>query len=476
MGKVGKHALAEVKGQNKEHLTSLLERASDTGLLTHRDATWYGIHPALPWFLGQLFARHYDGQDGCSSAEAALRAWVEAVGALGDYYHDQFIDGNRNVIPFLALEEANLLHARRLARRHGWWSLVVAVMQGLNVLYENQGRGAEWARLVVEIVPDYCTEDDEPVTGREEKYRFVMSYRVELAVEQERDLPQAAAWQEKLAASVRQQAAAALALPGDAPLDGEQRNRIRSLGVALEQLGQILREQGSGDCVVQYEEAIRHYRRIQDTAVEGITQLNLGNAYKDLPDIRDLDAAEAAYQRSLALREQNDALGSSLCFQGIGMVHHERFKEARRQEESQETVLRHAQAAEEHYRKGLNLCPASAIANLGPMHAQLGTFYGEVDQTERAREHYEKAAQHFEKSGDRYNAGKVRFNMALMYAQVAGREETPARRRDLLLRGQAYAQAALRDFQSYQGRAAGDEADARQLLTDIDQDLAKLPQ
>ena len=44
----GKHALPELKGKTKEDLTSLLDRARDTGLLTHLGGTWYTIHPALP--------------------------------------------------------------------------------------------------------------------------------------------------------------------------------------------------------------------------------------------------------------------------------------------------------------------------------------------------------------------------------------------------------------------------------------------
>src|ERR1019366_8980687 len=103
MGGVGDHALPELKGKTKEHLTSLLDRAKDTGLLTHLGGTWYTIHPALPWFLRQLFARHYDGQEGRSTATAALRAWVEAIGELGNYYHTQFEHGNREVIQILAL-------------------------------------------------------------------------------------------------------------------------------------------------------------------------------------------------------------------------------------------------------------------------------------------------------------------------------------------------------------------------------------
>ncbi len=178
MGEVGDYALPEVQGKSKEHLTSLLDRARDIGLLTHLAATWYTIHPALPWFLRKIFAEHYDGQDHRSTSEAALRAWVEAVGGLGDYYHRQFNEGNRGVIQALALEEANLLHCRRVARLHGWWGRVISAMQGLDGLYGFQGRAAEWARLVSEIVPDFCTADDEPVPGREDRYSVVMAYRV----------------------------------------------------------------------------------------------------------------------------------------------------------------------------------------------------------------------------------------------------------------------------------------------------------
>ena len=40
----------------------------------------------------------------------------------------------------------------------------------------------------------------------------------------------------------------------------------------------------------------------------------------------------------------------------------------------------------------------------------------------------------------------------------------------------AYAEAALRDYQHYQGRAAKEEANAQRLLDLINQALAKLPQ
>jgi tetratricopeptide (TPR) repeat protein len=468
MGK-GDHALPELKGKTKTGLTSLLDRARDTGLLTHLGSTWYSIHPALPWFLRQLFARHYEGQPGRSTATAALRAWVEAIGQLGNYYHNHFNEGNRDVIQHLSLEEANLLHAHRTAHRQGWWEPLISAMQGLRNLYEYQGRLSEWARLVAEITDDYCTPDDSPLPGREDQYTLVMGYRVYLTTYHYRDLPQAAALQERLVELHRRQAAPALALPPDAPPDLMQRNRIRTLAVSHEAFGHILLEQGSGDCVQQYEEAIRLFRRIKATAEEGIIHYNLGHAYMEIAAIRNLDAAEGAYQRSLALREPSDALGRSKSIHQIGTVHHMRSKESRRRSEPAETVLKHTEAAEGHFLQSLALCQPTALTHLIPIHFGLANLYDDVGRTELAREHYEKTVQICEQTGDRHEAGKTRFNIALTHLQAAKREAALARRRDLLHRAQAYAQATLRDFQHYQGRVAADEAKAQGLLDQINQ-------
>ena len=446
------------------YYSKLLQRATEIGLLTNLGETWYTIHPALPWFLRQVYARHYDGKDGRSTAETALRAWVEAMGALGDYYHDQFGDGNHEVIQFLALEEANLLNCRRMAHIHGWWVRVIGAMQGLRMLYKYQGRGSEWARLVDEIVPEYCTPDDEPIIGREDRYSLVMSYCVDLAQYQDRDLKRTAALQVKLVAWDRLQAADALALPEAAALDAIQRHRIRTLGVGAHDLGQILREQNNGDCVKAYQEAIHYYQRIDDTAAEAIAHFNLGHAYLQIPAICDLDKAEAASQRSLDLWQANDSLNRAVTINQIGMVHHERFHEARKRNEPLAVLLKHVQAAEAHYLQALALCPANAITNLGPLHNQLGNLYNEVGQTEPAREHYEQCIHYDEQTGNRYGSGMTRFNMAQMYRQSPNRQGNPNRRRVLLHRAKAYGEAALRDFQTYQGRAAADEANAQQLI------------
>ena len=302
-----------------------------------------------------------------------------------------------------------------------------------------------------------------------------MSHRIHLAWNHDRDLPRAAALQKKLIEVLRRQADSALALPVVAPLDAHQRNSVRSLGVELNQLGVILFEQGNPDCVVAYEESVRHSQRAQNTGMEAMSRREIGHAYLGIPAIRDLDAAEAAYQRSLALREPSDPLGRARCLFSIGDVHYTRFNESRKRGEPAEAMLKHAQRAEQQFLKALALCPHTALPDLGLMHKHLGNLYHALGQIEPARKHYEEAAQHLDKTGNHYYAGGVRSNIAVMYLDAAGREAALSRQRDFLHRAQAYAQAALRDLQQYQGRAAADEVKAQQLLADIAQALTKLP-
>jgi tetratricopeptide (TPR) repeat protein len=366
------------------------------------------------------------------------------------------------------------LHARRIARRQGWWHGVTSAIQGLRSLYQYQGRLSEWSRLVTEITPDFCNTEDAPISGREDSYSIVMGYRVDLARQHARDFVRAAALQKKCIAWDRKQAAPALALPPGSPLDGDQRNSIRSLSVAVFTLGQILRDQGNPDCVAVYEEAIRYDQRIEDTAGEATDHYDLGHAYKDIAAIRNLDAAEAAYQRGLNLWDSRNVLGRSRSIKQIGMVYHARFRESRKRGEPAETILKHAQAAEQHYHEALALCPSTALTDLSPIRSVLGSLYNDIGDTERARGHYEKDVQICEQTGDRYGAGQTRHNIAVMYLQVASRETTPSRQRDILHYAQAYAQAAMGDFQSYQGRAADMEAKVQGLLDEIGQTLTTL--
>ena len=475
MGEVGEHALPELKGRTKDDLFGLLERAKNIGHLTHLHTIWYSIHPALPWFLRQHFARHYDGQSGRSTAQAALRAWTGAVGALGNHYHNQFSDGNRSVIDLLELEEANLLHARRLAIRHGWSLPVTSCMQGLRSLYEYQTRLAEWARLVEEIKPNFCTTDDEPILGCEEGYGLVLGYRISLARMHEYNLPKVASLQMKAVQFSRIQASRELALSADAPLDSQQRQRLHTLGVNILGLAQTLCEEGNAQCIKHFLEAIQLCRRIAAKSGAAVVEFNLGRAFMEIPTVRDLDAAEAAYRRAFDLCAPNDFLGRSRCIHRIGAVHHERFRNAQERYEPIETLIHFFDAAKECYLQGLQLCPKNALADLAPMHGQLGLLFDDAGQLDGARLHHEQSVQYFAEAGNHLDAGYARLNMALTYARQSERNSEASQQCRLLFQAQAYATAALRDFQRYQGRAGKMEAQAQNLLDRIRQELAKLP-
>ena len=248
-----------------------------------------------------------------------------------------------------------------------------------------------------------------------------MGYRVALAQDYDRDLPAAAALQEKLVALHRQQAAPALALPAAAPLDQSSATASARWGSRSKPWATSCGSKAAPTAWRRYQEAIGTTSASAKPPPKPSPTTTSAAPTRSLPAIRDLDAAEAAYRRSLALLDPNDALGRSRCIHQIGMVHHERFDEARQRGEPAAAVLQHAQAAEQHFNQALALCPPSAIADLGPMHNELGRLYADVGQIEPAREHYERAAQYFEQTGNRYDAGQTRYNLALMYRDAAER-------------------------------------------------------
>ena len=442
--------LAEVRGLGREEWIALLDRAAEVGLLTGYSGGSYGIHPALPWFFRGLFERIYP-----EGGRAALRAYVEAMGGLGDYYHRQYNEGNRDVIGALRAEEANLLHARRLAREHGLWDPVIRAMQGLRQLYGHTGRRAEWKRLVEEIVPDFVDPaSGGPLPGREEEWGLVSEYQVRLAME-ERRWAEAERLQSRKVEWNRERAAGALTVdPGK--LEAGQRNQVRSLAVSLSTLGTIRRELGRADCVPAYEEAMALAERFGDRAGAATRAFNLGHAYMGVPALRDLDQAERWYRRSLELREETDRLGRGGCAVQLGTVARQRCAEARAAGRSGYEILAHLNEAVRRYQEALDLLPSDAVDDQAVTHNQLGETYRNAGDLDRALPHYRQAICYEEAQGNRYGAAQARFNVALAL-HSAGLQA------DAL----EYAHAALRGFESYGDRAAEDIRDTQELIEEI---------
>jgi tetratricopeptide (TPR) repeat protein len=446
--------LPELAGLTRDDGIALLDRAAEVGLLTALGQGYYAIHPALPWYFTQVFATTYGPPDQ-PAALRATHAYTAAIATLGGYYFTRYEAGRHQVIDALTVEEANLLHAHSLARRHQRWDNAIDTLQGLQTLYDHVGRFGDWAGLVNELANDLVDPTtDQPLPGRESHWGIITQYRVRLA-RQARDWASAHHLQTALVASTRGLAADALATDNTHNTE-DQRHRVLTLAVSLHELGEILREQGDPDCVAHYHEAADLYRRVGDRTGESTAAFNLGHAYLDLPALRDLDQAEQWYQRRLDLLDDHDHRRRAFTAGQLGKVAYLRFRDARTDGAPPSVLADHLNTAANHYHDALDLTPEGMPADDAVAHFALGIIYADGGQLGAAMQQYQKAIKNWEDTGDRHGAGQARHNVAVALADGG-------RYADAVL----YARAALRDFESYGHGAAADIAMTERLIASI---------
>ncbi len=463
--------LPELTNINLQSLISLFDRAAEVGLLTAHSGGYYSIHPALPWYFKNLFDEYYGEEPSAVSRPPATncqqpatsrqifrrsRSFVEAMSQLAHRYGSEYVHGNREVINQLSVEEPNLLFARSLAKTNGWWNAVINCMFGLDQLYDQTGRRAEWKRLVEEIVPDFVdSATDLPLPGREEQWHFVSQYQIQLAQES-RDWAKAEKLQRLLVDWLRRPAAPLLTLPPES-LNDSQKNVVRTLAASLHQLGEIQRQLGQTECVKAYEETVDLAHRISDKAVEASAAFNLGNAYIGILALRDPAQAEQWYQRSLDLHDERDRLGRSKCHNQLGQVSYERFNDARMAKAPNDELLKHINDAVRFCHQGLDLLPPNAVNDLASAHNNLGIIYKNGGDLDRALHHYNESIRYEEQQGNFYGSATARFNVALALMQA-----------NRLSDAREYAYAALRNYEQYGEATAKEQEMTRGLIEEIE--------
>jgi tetratricopeptide (TPR) repeat protein len=326
----------------------------------------------------------------------------------------------------------------------------------LQALYDQTGRRAAWRRLIEEIVPDFVDPKSEGfLPGREDGWRLVTQYRVYLAKE-DRNWQDAKRLQQYLVSWGRKKAATVLELSIQ-QLDGSSRHSILILAVLLNELGEILREQGNAGCVDPYQDALELAERIGERSMAAYCAFNLGHAYKNLPVLRDLTNAERWYCRSLDLFDAHDGLGRGNCLLQLGSVALEHLRETKKGELPENELLSFANQAIAFYHETLVLLPMNAVNILTITHNQIGVTYAEVGDLDQALRHWRESIRYKEASGDHYGAGQTRFNIALALANH-GRPD----------KALIYARAALDNFEPYGAGAAADIEDTQRLIADIE--------
>jgi tetratricopeptide (TPR) repeat protein len=456
LGTAKEDAIPELAGLTRENATALLDRAAAIGLLSPLGSRYYQIHPALPWYFTTLYTTAI-GPPSSPPAARAVRAYTRAIAALGHYYHRRNEEASSDPVPELTVEEGNLRHALTLALDAGRWADATGCLQGLTVLYPRTGRDGEWARLLAQVTPAFIDPaTDGPLPGRENQWEIINAYRIRLAMAA-RDWPTATRLQTLAIAQYREEAAAELAVSTD-QLTRAQHNQIRTLAASLQYLGHILRDQEDPGCLPHLQEALTLAQRIHDTAVESAVAVSLGNAYLSVPALRDLDQAQHWHQHALDLTPERNRVRRAKCLGSLATVALQRFREARAAGQPETVLLGHLKDALHDYQQVLDLLPADDAQDLAITHNQLGNIYHQAGDTRRALHHYQQSIKFEEAHGNIYGTGQTRYNIALLLRD----DGRPA---DAL----HYARAALHDFQRTGPGAAQTTAQARDLITSLEE-------
>lgn len=424
-------SLPTLHGLTADAAIGLLTRATEIGLLTRRTKTSYAIHPALPWFLNDLFDQYYPF--GSELRTQAYLAFVFVIYSFVIQCSDAITSGDTGLMEALGTREPEIRHALKIARDNGWSEQILLLLRGVEILYEHQRRRLEWASLIREVLPAPENLDAAGIVP-ERQYIFIRYYIGVFC--DERRWQDAEHWQRKIVAQQQSQIQPWLSLPKK-ELSEDQQGEILSVGTLLENLAGILTHQSKAECIDIYIQAIELFKTVDASYLQARCALNLGDIYMTLPGSIDISRSIEWISESLRLRDAYDIEGRALCFSQLGQAILTTV-ESTEPNDIKERFDLLAQALE-FGNQALALLSWSPQAGdaLAKTHYLLARLYGHQRNTNKASVHFRQALEYAEDD----QIGVICHSFAQMLLDTANSHEA-------LQDALAYANRALNAFES----------------------------
>jgi tetratricopeptide (TPR) repeat protein len=401
----------------------VLDKAVELGVLRKSEDHNYWLHPAIHLHLQPFFEKSYPTPE---QRAVAGRAYAEAQGLFGIQFTRVLQKGARaKVLEALTKDAGNFEQGLFAAHANGWKQAEIGILHGLNALLVHQGRFEQWRVVFSEVWEDFIGPDMEPLPGCELWWSFIMDHRLRIALE-DQDVEAGEPIALLVKAHEGRQTAGIPRKPGF-QYNEAQRRALNDLAIATGRLADVLRQKEDTKCVALNEEAIALYELIGEKTPIAIRELNLGHCYKNVPSIRDLEAAEKHYRLAIDNYPENDALARSQAVAQISMTWLDAIRERGEDKPLPQKLKEKLAETIEQYEKAFEGLPADAWGHLANLHNNLADALRlDPDRRNEAPDHFRLAHKYAVAVGRYDEAAVFRANLAQLFAVSNRPEEASA--------------------------------------------------
>jgi tetratricopeptide (TPR) repeat protein len=479
----------EISNFEMNYIKDVLDRATEIGMLTAMNASYYSIHPGLRWFFNNKLQESVD-------IERYDLAFTQAFSQYCILLYNNDLSINpTEIISRISYEKENILKALEIAKKHLFLNGLTNCILCLSLLYDNFGNYNGIIQLIEE---NYLLYSDKkriaPISKDVEEEWALLTEKIsyyEILIgnyqKAEKYLSALIDYRENKTSQIKLE-----------ETNKQGNENFRALGIAYQQLGHLLRSQKKQNCLIAYNKAIEIFEQLSEMHDVAITAYNIGNAYKYI--LEDINEAERWVKQALNYYNKTDFVSRAQALDFLGLIQMDRYWNILfiKSDESDfdeiysnissnpvndevissevlsnnmKTRLKQAESycveARNYFELALETIDGSDNHIRANFLSHLGNTYESYD-IEKFYSYQTQALKTFEILGDSLQAGTTRFIIAdVIYRRRKFR--TGFQMEDALL----YARAALRDFESYGGRAREDEEKTKRLIAQIEADLAK---